>query len=344
MTDHYQLRRAQAEDQPFLIDMLLDAVNWAPDRSFSPEAVLSDPQLFRYVDRWPRQGELGVLAEVSGKPIGAAWLRFFTADHPGYGYVADDVPELSLAVAASWRGRGVGRALLRELAQRARSLGIRRISLSVERANFAHKLYLSEGYEVVEHGEHADTMVLDVSKARNVSQEPKIPNPLQDDLVLRRARPDDAVALAEIYLDSARHHLALDPHFYRVPERSDVGRQIRSALEQADPETQLSFVAELGGEVVGSVEVRIIEPSGRAGMVRPRVRADVEIAVRQSHRGRGVGQRLMRAAEDWARDRGAEVLTLDAHPGNEDAIHFYRQQGFRSSGLFMLKPLDEGQV
>ena len=48
-----------------------------------------------------------------------------------------------------WRGRGVGRALLGEITSRAKSAGIGAISLSVERANFAHHLYLSEGYKIV---------------------------------------------------------------------------------------------------------------------------------------------------------------------------------------------------
>ena len=78
--------------------------------------------------------------------MGAAWLRFLPAADPGYGFVAPDVPELTIGVARDWRGRGVGRALLRALAGQARSAGIRRISLSVERKNFAQKLYLSEGY------------------------------------------------------------------------------------------------------------------------------------------------------------------------------------------------------
>ena len=100
-----------------------------------------------------------MVAEADGAPIGAAWLRLFTADDPGYGYVADDVPELSMAVAAGWRGRGVGRALLQEITRRARTAGHQAISLSVERANFAHRLYTSDSYRVVQRGPDSDTMV-----------------------------------------------------------------------------------------------------------------------------------------------------------------------------------------
>lgn len=114
--------------------------------------MVADNTLARYVEGWGRPRDLGVVAEAEGRPIGAAWIRRFISGAPGYGYVADDVPELSMAVVRSWRGRGVGRALLRGLAQRALGAGNGAISLGVERGNFAHELYADEGYATVERG------------------------------------------------------------------------------------------------------------------------------------------------------------------------------------------------
>ena len=34
-----------------------------------------------------------------------------TSDDPGYGFVAADIPELTLGVASQARGRGIGKAL-----------------------------------------------------------------------------------------------------------------------------------------------------------------------------------------------------------------------------------------
>lgn len=166
MDGEHRLRSATAADAPFLFDMLMEAVNWHPERQLSRSTVSADRALARYIDGWPRPSDLGVLAEAAGGPIGAAWLRVFTADDPGYGYIADDVPELSMAVAPAWRGRGIGRALLQEIGDRARSAGHRAISLSVERANFAHRLYISEGYHVVDRGPDSDTMVKELPPNR----------------------------------------------------------------------------------------------------------------------------------------------------------------------------------
>jgi GNAT superfamily N-acetyltransferase len=155
MEAQVDLRAATAADRGFIEDMLIEAYNWNPAREpLSRDRVLGDPVLNKYVAGWPRSGDSGVIAlGPAGEPIGAVWLRYFTADNPGYGFVAEDVPELSLGVVAEWRGRGVGRALLRTVTGR--------VSLSVEAANRARELYMQEGFRFVASDANADTMIRD---------------------------------------------------------------------------------------------------------------------------------------------------------------------------------------
>ena len=150
------LRAVTAADRGFLEDMLLEASNWDPAREpLSRETVLTDPRTSKYVADWPREGDSGVIAlGPSGEPIGAAWLRYFTADDPGYGFVAEGVPELSVGVVSAWRGKGVGRALVRAVVE-----ATPKVSLSVERANPAQELYRQEGFRTVSSGDNADTML-----------------------------------------------------------------------------------------------------------------------------------------------------------------------------------------
>jgi len=156
------IRRAGPADADFLADMLVEAANWRPEGKRSRADTLADPLLGHYIDGWPRPGDLGLIAELDGKPAGAAWVRFFPASGPAYGFVAPDVPELVIGLRVEARGQGAGRALLRELASAARAAGIRQISLSAGRANYAHRLYLAEGYRIVGGDDDSDTMVLDL--------------------------------------------------------------------------------------------------------------------------------------------------------------------------------------
>jgi GNAT superfamily N-acetyltransferase len=164
VTDHpVKLRPAKPQDGDFLADMLVEAVNWSPEwKKRSRSRVLSYAATARYITGWPRQTDLGVIAETDAGPAGAAWLRFFPAAEPGYGFVAPEIPELTIGVARPWRGQGIGRVLLGAIASQASAAGLQKISLSVERKNFAQKLYLSEGYQIVDSGSDSDTMVKEV--------------------------------------------------------------------------------------------------------------------------------------------------------------------------------------
>ncbi|PXW26659.1 ribosomal protein S18 acetylase RimI-like enzyme [Paraburkholderia caballeronis] len=51
-----------------------------------------------------------------------------------------------------------------------------------------------------------------------------------------------------------------------------------------------------------------------------------------AHQGIGVGKRLMRAAQDWARAQGDTQLYLYVLEGNAPAIAFYERQGWEYSG------------
>jgi len=144
------------------VDALLWAVNWSPGReALSRESALARPDVAHYVAGWPAPGDMGLVAEAGG-PIGAAWLRCFPASDPGYGFVAEDVPELSIGVRPESRGQGVGRSLVRALLAAAAGRGVARVSLSVERANRARQLYLAEGFRVVGGDDGADTLLVDL--------------------------------------------------------------------------------------------------------------------------------------------------------------------------------------
>jgi ribosomal protein S18 acetylase RimI-like enzyme len=156
-----RIRPATADDAEFLTDMLLEAFNWSGEQTFDREQVLADDHIHRYIDGWPRPGDFGVVATGEDDvPVGAAWARTLTAERAGYGYVANDVPELSIGVAPVSRGQGVGRALLSALIDTARDRGLARISLSVEPENRAAELYRSLGFVVVGQDGGSDTMVL----------------------------------------------------------------------------------------------------------------------------------------------------------------------------------------
>ena len=163
------VRDAAADDAPALAAALVEAVNWDGQVRFTRDQVLADPHLAHYVTDWPRPGDFGVVAvhdsaAAEGEVLGAAWCRVFEAEDPGFGYLGDDIPEVSIGVAPAHRGRGIGGALLAALVEQARERGHRVISLSVEDGNRARSLYQRTGFVAVARTGGSDTMRLDLPR------------------------------------------------------------------------------------------------------------------------------------------------------------------------------------
>jgi ribosomal protein S18 acetylase RimI-like enzyme len=161
---HVNIRPATQDDVEFLKQMLYEAARWNPDWPTEPiESVLEDPMLHRFYDAWGRRGDAGVIAELDGVPVGAAWYRLFTREEPGYGFVDEKIPELGLAVQPMHRRKGIGGTLLRALMVQAREEGFQSLSLSVAVHNRSRMMYQRVGFEKVSEDEGGSwTMVVNL--------------------------------------------------------------------------------------------------------------------------------------------------------------------------------------
>ena len=152
-------RSAGTEDLTFLATMLGEAAVWRPDKPTpTADGVMADSRYARYLTGWPRHGDYGLVVEHDG-PVGAAWYRTYTEGNHGYGFVAEDVPELSIAVVAAYRREGIGHRLLIDLVDASVAQGYRAVSLSVAVNNPARGLYESAGFIAVEKRERSWTMI-----------------------------------------------------------------------------------------------------------------------------------------------------------------------------------------
>ncbi|ANS75679.1 GCN5 family acetyltransferase [Paenibacillus yonginensis] len=77
-------------------------------------------------------------------------------------------------------------------------------------------------------------------------------------------------------------------------------------------------------------QIRLVKDWNRMAYVE-------NIAVKQSHRARGIGKMLFAAGEKWALDQGLRGLMLEAQDDNLAACRFYLKQGMQLGGVDTLK-------
>lgn len=142
------IRPLTLEDEPFLWEMLYQALFIPPGNPPVSREVLQNPEISRYVKGWGQPDDRGFKALENGMPIGAVWIRLMMVENRGYGYVDDQTPELSIAVLPEYRGRGIGQTLISNLLNDIHT-HYTALCLSVSVDNPAKRLYDRLGFDVI---------------------------------------------------------------------------------------------------------------------------------------------------------------------------------------------------
>jgi ribosomal protein S18 acetylase RimI-like enzyme len=157
-------------------------------------------------------------------------------------------------------------------------------------------------------------------------------------IAIRSVTLDDLDDLVEIYLAGARHHAAIDPDGFRVPDPADVAVRLRRRVE-AIGDDHAYVMALVDAMPAGSATMDIDDPPHPGNMARAVPSAELGIAVLEGFRGQGVGRRLIDHLERWAAARGIQRSTLTVTESNAGAIRLYHELGYTDTGREMRKDL-----
>lgn len=133
-------------EAPLLVAATVMNVNWSGSQLVTAAEVAREASLAHYTVLDRARGDEALVACDRSSVVGLVWYLFLDAADPGYGFVADDVPELCVCVWPGYRGVGLGERLVRAAFETAADRGVARISLSVETGNPARRLYERLGF------------------------------------------------------------------------------------------------------------------------------------------------------------------------------------------------------
>lgn len=153
---NYTIREIQKQEYPLLDDFLYEAIFISEGVEPPPKTIITSPELQVYVERFGKsKDDWGLVAEVDGKIVGAVWVRIMN----DYGHIDDGTPSLAISLYKEYRGFGIGTVMMKKILALLKSHGYSRVSLSVQKANYAAKLYLKVGFEIIRENEEEYIMV-----------------------------------------------------------------------------------------------------------------------------------------------------------------------------------------
>lgn len=154
----YMIREMKQEEYPLLDVFLYEAIYIPEGAKPPPRSVINCPELQEYIAAFgTRTHDRALAAEVQGEVVGAVWVRIMN----DYGHIDKDTPSLAISVLPNFRGRGIGTALLRQLLSAERLAGCKNLSLSVQKSNYAVKMYQKMGFAIV--GETEEEYIMAVT-------------------------------------------------------------------------------------------------------------------------------------------------------------------------------------
>ncbi len=141
---------------------------------------------------------------------------------------------------------------------------------------------------------------------------------MQNDVIFRPATRDDVPAIVSLLADDV----------IGAGREGETGAYLTAFEEiDADPRNHL-VVADIGGEVAGTLQLTFVPGLSRMGAERAQIEA---VRVSAAHRGRGLGREMITWAVGQAKERGCGLVQLTSDKRRTDAIRFYESLGFSAT-------------
>ena len=151
----YRIREIRENEYYVLSEFLYEAIFIPVGMEKPPKAIIEQPELQVYIADFGKSDDWCLVAEVKEKIVGAVWVRVMD----DYGHIDDETPSFAMSLYEEYRNMGIGTALMRDMLEFLKNKGYKRTSLSVQKANYAARMYQKVGFEVIDENEEEYIMV-----------------------------------------------------------------------------------------------------------------------------------------------------------------------------------------
>ncbi len=151
----YRIREIRENEYYALSEFLYEAIFIPVGMEKPPKAIIEQPELQVYIADFGKSDDWCLVAEVKEKIVGAVWVRVMD----DYGHIDDETPSFAMSLYEEYRNMGIGTALMRDMLEFLKNKGYKQTSLSVQKENYAARMYQKVGFEVIDENEEEYIMV-----------------------------------------------------------------------------------------------------------------------------------------------------------------------------------------
>lgn len=153
---NYSIREIKKEEYRVLNDFLYEAIYIPVGMKKPSKEIIKKDELQVYIkDFGTKEGDYCLVALVDDLIVGACWSRIMN----DYGHIDDSTPSLAISLYFEYRGKGIGKALLSNMLKLLKEKGYEKVSLAVQKENYAVKLYKSLNFKVINENKEEYIMV-----------------------------------------------------------------------------------------------------------------------------------------------------------------------------------------
>ena len=151
----YRIREIRENEYCILSEFLYEAIFIPEGTEKPPKSIIEQPELQVYIADFGKSDDWCLVAEVKEKIVGAVWVRIMD----DYGHIDDETPSFAISLYEEYRNMGIGTVLMRDMLEFLKNKGYKQTSLSVQKANYAVRMYQKVGFEVIDKNEEEYIMV-----------------------------------------------------------------------------------------------------------------------------------------------------------------------------------------
>lgn len=300
------IREMQPNEYHELEKFLYEAIFIPENTPPPPREIITRPELQIYIKNFGEQSsDICFVAEIDKKIVGACWARIIN----NYGHIDNKTPSLALSVLKNFRRRGIATALLKKIFAQLAEKNFKRVSLSVQKENFAAiELYRKLNFEIVEKRGDEYLMVRKLIDYKIREIKPSEYGELENFLYEAIHAPEGGVKISRDVL--------------KIPELRVYTENFGS--QPADD----CLVVEVDKKIVGACWVRIMNDFSHIDNETP----SLVIALYENFCGQGIGSKLIKTMLNRLVDKNFKQVSLSVQKSIPATKKFYERLGFEVVG------------